>query len=402
MVQTSRRRRHRRLALAVAPAHAQLAVIDPANLAQAVLIAQRAQRHYEELQAQYRTILRMAQGLGNMEGYRIPTIAATRHDAGTVAVRSAVAAGPQQRRRDRRRVLGHDGSAASARRRCRAQLTQRRAPHAGAAVRHHRDHRLGRHDGRPSGRRRARLPRPAAAGRAGTRRRRAERPAALPRDDGHSRQDRRRRAARPTSGHGNEPAALARARAVARAQQAAPRHRGHDDEHAARHVARRRAARTRRWSPARGTRSAPGGSRERGGCHATRCLGRLAFVLVGGLVGHAQIVVYDPRRDLSQQRHGRAEGVPADACSASSTASCGAWRSGSACSRTWASTRLPDAPRWRTHAWREHRGVPVLHGLPRRAELRRRGRARATWPSASQCSTPPPRSGACRRPPDAL
>ena len=69
-------------ALAVCPAHAQLAVIDPANLAQAVLIAQRAQRHYEELQAQYRTILRMSQGLGNLEGYRIPTISATRHDVG--------------------------------------------------------------------------------------------------------------------------------------------------------------------------------------------------------------------------------------------------------------------------------------------------------------------------------
>jgi hypothetical protein len=68
--------------LAGVPVHGQLAVIDPANLAQAVQIAQRAQRHYEELQAQYRTILRMSQSLGNMEGYRIPTISATRHDAG--------------------------------------------------------------------------------------------------------------------------------------------------------------------------------------------------------------------------------------------------------------------------------------------------------------------------------
>jgi hypothetical protein len=70
------------IALVTAPAQAQLAVIDPANLAQAVLIAERAQRHYEELQAQYRTILRMSQGLGNMEGYRIPTISNTRHDVG--------------------------------------------------------------------------------------------------------------------------------------------------------------------------------------------------------------------------------------------------------------------------------------------------------------------------------
>lgn len=70
------------LMLIAPPAHAQFAVIDTANLAQAVLIAQRAQRHYEELQAQYRTILRMAEGLGSMERYRIPAIATTRHDSG--------------------------------------------------------------------------------------------------------------------------------------------------------------------------------------------------------------------------------------------------------------------------------------------------------------------------------
>lgn len=67
--------------LASSTLHAQLAVIDPANLVQAILIAQRTQRHYEELMAQYRTILRMSQGLGNMEGYRIPAIAAARHQA---------------------------------------------------------------------------------------------------------------------------------------------------------------------------------------------------------------------------------------------------------------------------------------------------------------------------------
>jgi hypothetical protein len=40
------------------------------------------QQHYEELRAQYLTVLRMAQRLGNLEGYRIPTIPITRHDAG--------------------------------------------------------------------------------------------------------------------------------------------------------------------------------------------------------------------------------------------------------------------------------------------------------------------------------
>lgn len=72
------------LTLFVSPAHGQffgpLLVIDPANLAQAILIAERTWRHYEELRRQYETILRMGQGLGNMEGYRIPTIAITGHD----------------------------------------------------------------------------------------------------------------------------------------------------------------------------------------------------------------------------------------------------------------------------------------------------------------------------------
>jgi len=62
------------------PAQAQLTVFDPSNFAQAVLIAQRSQRQFEELLAQYRTILRMAQGLANLTPYRIPSITATRHD----------------------------------------------------------------------------------------------------------------------------------------------------------------------------------------------------------------------------------------------------------------------------------------------------------------------------------
>ena len=41
------------LVLVTTPASAQFAVIDPANLAQAILIVQRTQRHLEELRAQY-------------------------------------------------------------------------------------------------------------------------------------------------------------------------------------------------------------------------------------------------------------------------------------------------------------------------------------------------------------
>ncbi len=62
-------------------ASAQLVVIDPANLAQAVLIAQRTQQTYEQLQNQYLLILRMSQGLGNLSGYRIPAIGITPLDA---------------------------------------------------------------------------------------------------------------------------------------------------------------------------------------------------------------------------------------------------------------------------------------------------------------------------------
>jgi hypothetical protein len=70
------------LVVCASPARAQWVVIDPANLAQAILIAERAWRHYDELQRQYRTILRMGEGLGSMEQYRTPPIALTSHDAG--------------------------------------------------------------------------------------------------------------------------------------------------------------------------------------------------------------------------------------------------------------------------------------------------------------------------------
>lgn len=62
------------------PARAQFVVVDYGNLAQAVLIAERTLREYETLMAQYETLRRMSQGLGNMERYRIPTIAAADHD----------------------------------------------------------------------------------------------------------------------------------------------------------------------------------------------------------------------------------------------------------------------------------------------------------------------------------
>ena len=67
-------------AVTAAPLRAQLAVIDPSNLAQTILIAERMSRHLEELRRQFETIRRMGEGLGNLEGYRIPTIGITYHD----------------------------------------------------------------------------------------------------------------------------------------------------------------------------------------------------------------------------------------------------------------------------------------------------------------------------------
>lgn len=68
--------------LLAAPARAQFVVIDPGNLAQAILIADRTLQEYNTLVAQYETIVRMSQGLGAMDRYRIPTIGITGHDVG--------------------------------------------------------------------------------------------------------------------------------------------------------------------------------------------------------------------------------------------------------------------------------------------------------------------------------
>lgn len=64
------------------PLRAQWVVIDPTNLAQAILIADRTLREYETLVEQYQTIVKMARGLGNLDAYRIPPVATTSHDTG--------------------------------------------------------------------------------------------------------------------------------------------------------------------------------------------------------------------------------------------------------------------------------------------------------------------------------
>src|SRR5437588_10750979 len=62
-------------------ASAQFVVIDPGNLAQAVLIAQRAQQAYEQLRMEYQLIVQMAQGLRDLNRYRIPSIGITALEA---------------------------------------------------------------------------------------------------------------------------------------------------------------------------------------------------------------------------------------------------------------------------------------------------------------------------------
>jgi hypothetical protein len=62
------------------PALAQFVVIDPANLAQTILIADRTLSEYNTLLAQYRTIARLAQSLGSLDRYRTPPIGITVHD----------------------------------------------------------------------------------------------------------------------------------------------------------------------------------------------------------------------------------------------------------------------------------------------------------------------------------
>ena len=67
--------------MAASTARAQFVVSDPENLAQAVLIAKRTLQEYNTLLEQYRTVVRMSQGLGALDRYRIPAIAFNGPDA---------------------------------------------------------------------------------------------------------------------------------------------------------------------------------------------------------------------------------------------------------------------------------------------------------------------------------
>ena len=95
-------------------ARAQLVVIDPANLYQTILIAERTWQHYQELRRQYETILRMSRGLGQHGG--LPDPDHRDHDARSrpLGVRPTLDSGPEQRGRDRRGLPVDRAAAAAA------------------------------------------------------------------------------------------------------------------------------------------------------------------------------------------------------------------------------------------------------------------------------------------------
>ena len=220
------------------PASAQWVVFDPANYAQAVLIAQRTLQTYEQLQAQYQLIMRMSEGLRGLDRYRIPDIAMSAHDTarspfgrqwleglnsgdarGTAYMASVV---PLQRP-----GATLDRLSPAARRVFENVYATVEVSDSVANV------------GRPPGRADAWLPWRAATSARLPAAGRAERPVRHSPDDGRPRQDLRGGTDRATPGHGLQPVAVARSRAVAGAEQTAERYGGRNHQHAADDLARR-------------------------------------------------------------------------------------------------------------------------------------------------------------------
>ena len=287
----------------------------------------------EELRAQYRTIVRMAQGLGRMDQYRTPPSALTRHDAGRwsygrpwiTALNSGDATGAA--------YLATATPLAAAERPARLPAAARRAFERQYATVEITDS-VAMMGGHQVGLMRGYYGR-APARRPCTRERRAEQRLVVPRDDCHSRQGRGRRAARAPAGHGDEPAAVARPRAAAGEEQETARHRSLDAEHAARYVARRR--RRQPSVPSRSGRCphhlaaaikevrdvSPTGIRHRSRsllsgalmvAIASRCLGP-----IGGL---------RRRDDRAKHRHCNRRTSSCSRLSACSTARCARWHGG--------------------------------------------------------------------------
>lgn len=206
------------LTVLAAPAQAQWVVHDPGNFEQAVLIAERTLREYQVLWDQYQTILRMAQGLGNMDRYRIPTIATTFHDAGRweygrpwlQGMNSGDATGSAYGATTRRLERPNDTLPqlpAAARQALEKAYATVEITDSVAAMGGHQVALVRGYSGQTQRDHRAR-------------RRCGERARALPRNDRHPRQGGRRGTHWPAARHGHEPIALTHARTTPRARQA--------------------------------------------------------------------------------------------------------------------------------------------------------------------------------------
>ena len=218
--------------LLAGPARAQLVVIDPGNLVQAILIADRTLQEYTTLIQQYQTILRMAQGLGPLVPYRMPPIGITAHDPsrwlygapwlqglntgdarGTLYEQTAR---PLERPNGVLDPLPPSAQQAIEDAYATIEITDSIAEIAGHQV-------------------------ALVRGYSGTlqqatqtvRERRAEHAAGVPRHDGRPGQSGGRGTVGAPAGHGHQPVALTRPGATPRAQQADARHRSRHDEHAA-------------------------------------------------------------------------------------------------------------------------------------------------------------------------
>ena len=227
------------------PARAQVVVIDPGNLVQTILIAERTWEHYQQLRREYETIRSdgdQSRQHGPVTEY--PAIAITRHDPSRweygrpwiEGLNSGDPSGaayaattlPLERPNGETARLTAAARRAFERRYATVEITDTVAMRGGHQVALVRNYHGRLQDARP-----------------GARERRPESGFGVPRDDGDPRQDRRRRTAGPSSRHGHESALVARAGADAGAKQTGAGHGGRDDQYAADHVARWRRPRTR-------------------------------------------------------------------------------------------------------------------------------------------------------------
>src|SRR5262245_57719752 len=68
------------IGLVAVPLRAQIVVVDPSNLSQTILIAERTFQQYDQLRREFEVIQRMSQKLGSLDRYRIPAVAVTGHN----------------------------------------------------------------------------------------------------------------------------------------------------------------------------------------------------------------------------------------------------------------------------------------------------------------------------------